>query len=277
MLCAGFRTIASHREACRTGLPCSCAGSYRSDVARQSVLTEKEVISTNYVDAVLGVLLILAFVRGFAGGVWKSVFNLGSTAAAFGAAYLLTAPAVNLVERNYRVLGSMSSWWNTVFRPVPGLSLPYDPATFDEAMSAAGGEGWASIFKGALRQNLASVQSVAGANPTWGTMLSLALARLVLSAAVFLLLLAVFRMLCNLLAGSFAIGAPTSFSSRLLGGVVEAALSAVWLSIFAGVLYPVLSAGLLGKAGDAAGASALMTGLLSIYGVLWPFLLAKVK
>ncbi len=246
-------------------------------MAHRSSQLEKEVIRTNYVDAVLGILLALAFLRGFSGGLWRSLFSLGSTVAAFGISYLFTGPAVNLVERNYRILGNMSSWWAAMFRSVPGLALPYDPTTFDQAFSAAGGSGWANAFKGALRQNAVAVQAAAGPNPTWGTVLGLALARLVLSAAVFLILLAIFRLLCNLFAGSLAFGSSTSFTVRLLGGILETAISAVWLSILAGVLYPVLSAGLLGNAGQVAKSSFLMTGLLGIYRFLWPALMARIK
>jgi uncharacterized membrane protein required for colicin V production len=245
-------------------------------VARRSFQLEKEVILTNYVDAVLGILLALAFLRGFSGGLWKSLFNLGSTAAAFGISYLLTGPTVNLVERNYRILGSMSAWWNAMFRSIPGLALPYDPKTFDGAFSAAGGSGWANAFKGALQQNASAVQQVAGPNPTWGTVMGLALARLVLSAAVFFVLLAIFRLLCNLFVGSLAFGSSASFPVRLLGGILETAVSAVWLSILAGVLYPVLNAGLLGNTGEVAEASFLMTGLLRIYRFLWPALMARI-
>jgi uncharacterized membrane protein required for colicin V production len=235
------------------------------------------VILTNYVDAVLGILLALAFFRGFSSGLWKSLFNLGSTAAAFGVSYVLTGPTVNLVERNYRLLGGMSSWWSAMFRSVPGLGLPYDPSTFDQAFIAAGGSAWANAFKGALRQNAAAVQSVAGPNPTWGTVMGLALARLVLSGAAFFILLTIFRLVCNLFAGNLAFGPSTSFTVRLLGGLLETAVSAVWLSILAGILYPVLNAGLFGNTGEVAKSSVIMAGLLGVYQVLWPALMARIK
>lgn len=246
-------------------------------MAGRSFRLEKEVIFTNYADTVLGALLALAFFRGFSSGLWKSLFNLVSTAAAFGISYLLTGPAVNLIERNYRVLGSMSGWWSALFRSAPGLALPYDPATFDQAFNAAGASGWAAAFKEAVSQNAAAVHQAAGPNPTWGTVMGLALARLVLSAGVFFILLAVFRLLCNLLAGSLALGSSTSFTVRLLGGILEIAISAVWLSILVGALYPVLNAGFLGKAGDAVKSSTLMAGLLGIYRFLWPALMARIK
>lgn len=217
----------------------------------------------------------MAFLRGFSGGLWRSLFSLASTAAAFAGAYLLAGPLTNLIERNYGVLKRMSSWWNTIFGTVPGLAVPYDPGTFDQAFTAAGGSGWAGAFQGALRHNVLAVESFAGPNPTWSSVLGLALARLVLSAAVFLVLLGVLRLLCNLFAGSLAFGIPATFSVRLMGAVLEVAISAVWLSVLAGVLYPVLSAGLIWKSDEALASSAIMPALLGIYRVLWPALIAK--
>lgn len=246
-------------------------------MARRTVFGQREVVLTNYVDVVLGLLLALAFIRGFTGGLWRSVFSLASTGAAFVGAYLVTGPVVGMIERNYGVLGGMASWWNSLFGSVPGLGLPYDPSTFDQAFSAAGGSGWAEVFKGALHQNTEAVQAVAGPNPTWGTVLGLALARLVLSAAVFFILLAILRLLCNLFVGSLAFGPPSSFAVRFLGGVLETAIAAVWLSILAGVLYPVLNAGFLGGVAEATASSTVMAGLLGVYRVLWPALIARIK
>ncbi len=160
---------------------------------------------------------------------------------------------------------------------MPVLSTPYDPATFDQAFTAVGGSGWAKAFQGALQHNILAVEAYSGANPTWATMLGLALARMVLSAAVFLVLLSILRMLCNLLAGSLAFGIPASFLVRLAGGILEVGISAVWISVAAGVLYPVLSSGALWKGGEILTSSALMPVFLGIYQVLWPALVAKIK
>lgn len=271
MLGTRLRPLPVHEQARGSGNPRSpprCPG--------QGIpYIQKEVILTNYVDVILGILLIVAFLRGFSGGLWKSLFSLASTAAAFAGAYLLAGPLTNLIERNYGVLKSMSSWWDSIFGSVPGLAVPYDPGTFDQVFTAAGGSWWSGAFQGALRQNVLAVQSFAGPNPTWSTMLGLALARLVLSAAMFLVLLAVLRLACNLFAGSLAFGAPSTFSVRFMGAILEVAISAVWLSILSGVLYPVLSAGLLGNTDEVVAKSVVMPVLLSIYRVLWPALMAK--
>ena len=246
-------------------------------MAGRSLLIQKEAILTNYIDIILGILLILAFLKGFSGGVWRSIVNLVSTVAAFIGAYLLAGPAVNLIDRDYRVLASMSSWWKNVFRTMPGLSLPYDPATFDQAFTAAGGAGWMNAFQEAIRQNILAVQQAAGPGATWGAVLGLALARLILSGAVFLVLLAVLRLVCNLVSGSMVFGLPASFIVRLLGGALETALAAVWLSILVGTFSPLLTAGILGGVGKAAESSTLFSLLLSGYKLLWPAIIAKVK
>lgn len=217
----------------------------------------------------------MAFLRGFSGGIWRSLFSLASTAAAFGGAYLLAGPATNLIERNYGILKNMSSWWNNLFGVVPGLALPYDPGTFDQAFAAVGGSWWTQAFQGALKHNVLAVSEIAGPNPLWSTVLGFALARLVLSAAIFLVLLGILRMLCNLLVGSLAFGTPASFSARLAGGVLETAIGSIWLSILAGVLSPVLSAGLFASSDEVLASSVVMPVLLGLYGVLWPALMAK--
>lgn len=246
-------------------------------MAVRAFLFEGEVVLTNYIDVILAVLLVLAFVKGFSGGLWRSIFNLGSTAAAFAGAYLLASPVVNLIDRNYRVLSGMSSWWKNVFRSLPGLSLPYDPSTLDEALAAAGGSSWMGALKGALRQSIVAVQQAAGPNPTWGSVLALALSRLILSAAVFLVTLAVLRLACNLVSGSLAFGLPASFTARLLGGLLETCLTAVWLSILAGILSPLFTSGFLRGTGKAAESSTLFGALLAVYGFLWPAIIARVK
>lgn len=231
----------------------------------------------NYVDVILGALLVLAFIKGFSGGLWRSIFNLVSTAAAFVGTYFLVGPAVNLIEKNYKLLASMASWWKGVFGSMPGLALPYNPATFDQAFAAASNHGWMSIFQTAIRNNVLAVQEAAGANPTWGTVLGLALARLILSGIVFLILLAVLRLACNLVAGSLAFGIPKTLSSRVLGGILETAISVVWLSIMAGTLSPLLTTGILSGVGKGAETSTVFAFLMGAYRAIWPVVLAQIK
>ena len=235
------------------------------------------MIATNYVDIVLGVVLLFAFLRGFSAGLWKSLFNLAATVLAFIASYLLCGPTLDLLERNYGLLEKMATWWNAVFGSVPGLGLPYDPSSFDQAFNAAGGFGWATVLKAALRQNAAAVQALAGPNPTWAAVMGLALARLVLSGVVFLVLLALVRVVLHFFMGSIAFSQPASFGVRFLGGILEVALTAVWLSILAGILTPILDAGLLAGLGDAARSSAVVPALLEVYRVLLPAVTARIR
>lgn len=181
------------------------------------------------------------------------------------------------MENNYKILAGMSSWWKGIFGPMPGLSLPYNPATFDQAFAAASGPGWMSAFQGAIRQNVLAVQQAAEPNPTWGTVLGLALARLILSGAVFFLLLAVLRLACNLVAGSFAFGIPKSLPVRVFGGLLETATSVVWLSILVGTLSPLFTTGILSGASAAAETSQVFAFLMGAYRLIWPAIISGVR
>ena len=165
----------------------------------------------------IGVFLVLAFIRGFSVGLWRSVFNLVGTGAAFLGAYFLSGPAVDLANSRLQLLEKVSGWWRGVFAALPPLAVPYDPSTFDQAFSSIGGSTWGSLLQGAIKQNLLAVGVLAGPNPTWAEMLSLALARLLLSSVAFLLLLSILR-----ISGSGGLGFwPCSFTVRLLGAIVE--------------------------------------------------------
>jgi len=74
-----------------------------------------------------------------------------------------------------------------------------------------------------------------------------------------------------------AFGTPVSFSARLAGGILETAITSVWLSVLAGFLSPVLSAGLFAKSDEALATSIVMPVLLRIYRVLWPAFMAKIS
>jgi hypothetical protein len=226
---------------------------------------------------VLGVLLLLSFIRGFRTGVWRSVFNLVGMAAAFLGAYALSGPTVDFLNKRWDLLEKTSLWWKRVFDTLPPLMVPYDPGTFDEAFSSIGGSSWGRLLQGAVKQNLAAVGALASPEPTWAEMLSFALSRLLLSSVAFFVLLSVLRLVAELIVKSLGFTAPDSFMVRLLGGVVETGLSVVWLSLLAGVLYPFLTAGFLGAAREAAAGSYLTALLLGVYQAIWPAVIARVK
>lgn len=225
----------------------------------------------------IGVLLLLSFIRGFRTGVWRSVFNLVGMAAAFLGAYALSGPSVDFLNERWDLLEKTSVWWRHAFDTLPPLMAPYDPGTFDEAFSSIGGSAWGRLLQGAVKQNLVAVGALAGPQPTWSEMLSLALSRLLLSSVAFFVLLSVLRLVAELIVKSLGFTTPDSFLVRLLGGLVETGLSVVWLSLLAGALYPLLTAGFLGRAREAAAGSYLTAVLLSVYQILWPAIIARVK
>ncbi len=221
--------------------------------------------------------MLLSFIRGFRIGVWRSVFNLVGVAAAFLGAYALAGPAVDFLNTRWDLLQKTATWWRRAFDAVPPLLVPYDPGTFDEAFSSIGGASWGRLLQGAVKQNLLAVGALASPEPTWSEMLSLALARLLLSSVAFFVLFSILRIVAEGIVKSLGFTTPDSFLVRLWGGIVETALSLVWLSLLAGVLYPFLTAGFLGRAREAAAGSYLVAVLLSVYQTIWPAIIARVK
>lgn len=222
-------------------------------------------------------LFLLAFMKGFSAGVWRSLFNLVGTAAAFLGAYLLSGPAVDLLDARFKLLSKAASWWHTAFAALPPLAMPYGSGTFDEAFGAIGGGGWGSILQSAVKQNLLAVEHLAGANPTWGQMLGFALARLLLSAVAFFVLLSILRLVVGMFLKSLGFTAPDSLLARLSGGVVEGGISVLWLAIFSGMLYPLLVAGVLSGVREQAAASRFLPMLLRTYEWLWPAIVSRVN
>ncbi|HHX28754.1 MAG: CvpA family protein [Bacillota bacterium] len=226
---------------------------------------------------IIGVLLLLAFIRGFRTGFWRSVFNLAGTLAAFLGAYALSGPTVDFLNKQWGLFEKTSVWWERVFETLPPLLVPYNPATFDQAFSSIGGSQWGRLLQGAVKQNLVAVGPLASPNPTWAEMLGLALTRLFLSSIAFLVLFSLLRLVAEMIVRSLGFTAPDSLVVRFLGGLVETGLSVVWLSLLAGALYPFLTAGFLGGAREQASSSYLMALLTTVYQTLWPAVIARVK
>ncbi len=231
----------------------------------------------NYIDVVLLIMFGLAFLRGFAAGVWKSIMNLVTTAAAFVLAFLLAGPTVRWLDARFGTLASVSNWTRNVFPSLPGISEPYDPATFERVFEGLGASGWAGTFRGFLQGDLSGAANLAGQNPTWGEVLAFGISYLFLSGVAFLVLLALFSSVGTLLVRTFGFALPASVGSRLLGGVIEVGLSSIWLSILAGTLYPAFTGGFLKGAYEAASNSWLLAPLLGIYRSIWPLIIARVK
>ena len=228
----------------------------------------------NYVDVAVGILLALAFFRGFSSGLWKAVMNLIVGFLAFAASYFLSGPVLSFLDGQYHFVASMSSWTQNVFPPLPGMALPYDPATFGQVFQAMGGSGWIGAFKGSLQANMAAM---AGPNPTWGQVIAFSVSHFLASGIVFLVILAVLTTLGTIVGTSLSWALPTGVGVRLLGGLIETALSVVWLSLLAGTLYPVFTAGFLQGAKEAVNSSWLMSLLLGVYRSLWPAVVLRIR
>ncbi|MGI6642862.1 MAG: CvpA family protein [Bacillota bacterium] len=231
----------------------------------------------NYIDIVLLILLGLAFLRGFAAGVWKSIMNLLTTAAAFLLAFLLAGPTVRWLDARFGTLTSVSNWTRNVFPSLPGISEPYAPATFERVFEGLGESGWAGTFRKFLQGDLSGAASLAGPDPTWGDVLAFGISHLFLSGIAFLILLALFSSLGTLLVKTLGFALPASLGARLLGGIIQVGLSSIWLSILAGTLYPAFTGGFLKGASEAASNSWVLALLLGIYRSIWPLIVAKIQ
>lgn len=231
----------------------------------------------NYVDIIIGSLLALAFLKGFTAGLWKTLMNLIVSVLAFVAAYFLSGPVLSVLDDRYHIVSSMSSWTQNVFPPLPAMKLPYDPATFDQVFQALGGSGWMGALKSNLQANMAARAALAGSNPTWGQVIAVSASYFLAAGLVFLGLLAVLNTLGTILGRSLSWALPVGIGVRLLGGVIQTALSVIWLSLLAGTLYPVFTAGFLQGAKEAANSSWLMSLLLGVYRGLWPMIVAQVR
>ncbi len=231
----------------------------------------------NYVDIAIGVVLSLAFLRGFAAGVWKAIANLVAVSLGAILAFFLVNPAATLLDTKFGVIMSISRWTRNVFSSMPIVSLPYDQSTLDTVFQSMNQSNWSQALKTYLQEHLAELTSLAGQTPTWGDVLAVSISRLFLLGLMFLVLWVLFSTVALLLARTFGMALPASLGARLLGGLVKLSLSAVWLSLLAGTLYPALTGGFLSFANDAAQNSWLLALLLGIYRSFWPFLLARMK
>ena len=84
-------------------------------------------LNLNYADLVIGVIVVLGFIKGFLAGFWSSVLNVAGMFASFIGAYFLTNPVVNYLERVGGWVTRVTGWWADVFSLIPSYSKPYDP------------------------------------------------------------------------------------------------------------------------------------------------------
>jgi hypothetical protein len=229
----------------------------------------------NYVDLIITILLVLAFLRGFSSGLYRTFTNLVSSIAAFLAAVFFSGPLVSYFEAKYGIMTSMASWWGNAIHLFPGVSEPFDPGSFDRIFTSMDGSNWAQPLRSGLKESISEIQGLAGSSPSWGEILSLALARLFLTGVVFLVLLAVARLVFMVLTGTLSFADPISVTSRLAGGILESVITSFWLSTILGVLSPLLYSSMFGGIRDAVSQSMLMPFFLSIHSWIWPLVLGK--
>lgn len=231
----------------------------------------------NYVDIIICVLLALAFFRGFSSGLWKALMNLIVNLAAFLGAYFLTGPVLRFVDAKYGLIAKMSVWAGDVMPNLPGSSLPYDPETFGRVFNIVGTGSWVETVRSVVQKYMASSAVIAGPNATWGDVVATSVAHLLASGIVFVALFGLLTVVLTIMSSSLSWALPASFGIRVLGGLVQSAVSALWLSVVAGTIYPLITAGFLQGARDAAATSWLMSFLLGVYRTIWPAVVARLS
>jgi len=229
----------------------------------------------NYVDIVIGGLLVLAFSKGFLAGAWRSILNLIGTIAGVVGAYFLTGPVVRYLEATHHIVAIFANWWEDVFLLLPVYGQPYEPASLSEYLNSLDSVPWLHPFRRIIQDYFLEIQGLVGPQATWGEMLSLFLSKILISGVVFLILLAVLRLIWSLLTGGISTIGPVSFSQRFLGGMIQMAVSFFWLSILVGSLYPIIGTQPFEGLRDAVSSSWLVAVLLGVYRAILPAILTR--
>jgi len=230
----------------------------------------------NFVDAVIGVLLVFAFLKGFRVGVLGTVFGLVASFLAFVGAFYLTGPVVKYLEQSYGVLTVLSDKMREVFVFLPVYGKPYDPGSFGDFMAGLEATPWLEPFKGIIRDHVAAAYESAGVTATWDKVLGFLFSQILVSGVMFMVLLVVLRVVLHVFAAGFLRIEPSSTLERLLGGLLETGVSLIWLSILAGTFYPLMGMKFLAGLREAVSSSTLMGLLLGVHKGIWGFVLSKI-
>jgi hypothetical protein len=231
----------------------------------------------NYADVAIGIVLALGFVKGFLAGFWASVLNLAGMFASFLGAYFLTGPAVNYLERASGWVTRVTAWWDDIFLLIPSYSKPYDPNAVADFFAGIDSTPWLRPISALIKDRFLEIEAMAGAGASWGAILSSLMAQLLVSGVVFFILLTVLRFVWALFSRTLAFAASLSLSQRILGGLLQMALSLVWLSLIAGALYPLVGLEVLAPVRDVLASSHLIGILLGIYQVLIPAVMLQIS
>ncbi|HHX10439.1 MAG TPA: hypothetical protein GX729_03575 [Firmicutes bacterium] len=231
----------------------------------------------NYADVAIGIVVALGFVKGFLAGFWASVLNLAGMFASFLGAYFLTGPAVNYLERASGWVTRVTAWWDDIFLLIPSYSKPYDPNAVADFFAGIDSTPWLRPISALIKDRFLEIEAMAGAGASWGAILSSLMAQLLVSGVVFFILLTVLRFVWALFSRTLAFAASLSLSQRILGGLLQMALSLVWLSLIAGALYPLVGLEVLAPVRDVLASSHLIGILLGIYQVLIPAVMLQIS
>ncbi len=234
-------------------------------------------LDLNYVDVAIGLLLTLAFVKGFISGLWVSLFGLAGTLVSFIGAYFLTSPAVNYVEQSYGYVTSLSKWWENVFVLIPGHSTSYDPNAVADFFAGIDSAPWLRPISALIKDSFLEVEVRAGATATWCEILSSLMSQIMLSGIMFVGLLMLLRMLWSIFSRALSLTTALSFPQRVLGGFLQLCLSGIWLSLFIGAAYPLIALKLFDSYRLAICSSYLIEVLLNIYKVIIPTALLQIN
>jgi len=93
---------------------------------------------------------------------------------------------------------------------------------------------------------------------------------------VFLLLIILLRLLWSLVARTFSMITSMSLANRFLGGILQLCLSAMWMALIVGILYPFVGLGVFKPVGEMLATSRLVAVLIGIYKAMLPPALARI-
>lgn len=231
----------------------------------------------NLADLCVVAILALAFLKGFSRGIWNRLLGAaGSLAALFGA-YMLTAPAVTYLDQKYSLVIQASNWASGLFVLLPVYSMPYSPGSFSLFANDSNSNGWLVPLRKLLEARFNAAYSVLGPGATWGQVMGLVLGQIVVAGFTFLLLYMVFSAVMRIITGTIAAREPATVVERLLGGLLEAGLSFIWLAVLVGALYPLLGLESLGNMRDLVSSSVSIKLLLGAYQTICGLALSRLR
>ncbi len=230
----------------------------------------------NYVDIVILAILIVGFIKGFLKGFWASVLALAGTVIGLIGAYFLTAPLVSYLQKTWGVVSNVAAWWNGVFVVLPNYAKPYDPNSVAEFFQGIDSIEWLKPISALIKDHFLEVEAIAGPGATWGEILPLLIAQILVASIAFFALIIILRLVWSLLARTFSGIAAMSLANRLLGGILQLCLAAMWLSLVVGIVYPLVGLGILEPIKDMLSTSHFVPILIGIYRAMIPPALARI-